>query len=41
MFTIGPELGDRFIIGALYDSFGYFPGSDDNASGVAGMLVLA
>jgi len=37
----GPEGGERIIVGAHYDAFGPFPGADDNASGVAGLLELA
>lgn len=31
----------RIVVGAHYDVFGYFPGADDNASGIAGILELA
>ena len=37
----GPASGDRVIVGAHYDAAGPFPGADDNASGVAGLLELA
>lgn len=37
----GPEAGRRIIIGAHYDTAGPFPGADDNASGVAGLIELA
>jgi Zn-dependent M28 family amino/carboxypeptidase len=29
------------VVGAHYDAFGEFPGADDNASGVAGLIELA
>ena len=38
--SFGPEEGDRVIVGAHYDSYGRFPGADDNASGVAALLEL-
>lgn len=38
---LGPTTGKRIIIGAHYDAFGTFPGADDNASGVAGLLEVA
>jgi hypothetical protein len=38
--SIGPETGERIIIGAHYDVYGNLPGADDNASGVAGLLEL-
>jgi hypothetical protein len=37
----GPESDERVVVGAHYDAFGPFPGADDNASGVAGLLELA
>lgn len=37
----GPETGERIVIGAHYDVAGPYPGADDNASGVAGLLELA
>ena len=37
----GPETAPRFIVGAHYDVAGEQPGADDNASGIAGLLVLA
>ena len=37
----GPETGARVVIGAHYDTAGPYPGADDNASGVAGVLELA
>jgi len=36
----GPESSDTIIIGAHYDAYSTFPGADDNASGVAGLLEL-
>lgn len=37
----GPETEERIIVGAHYDAAGPFPGADDNASGVAGVIELA
>ena len=38
----GPKDGPkRWVVGAHYDVFGEYPGADDNASGVAGLLELA
>lgn len=37
----GPETKERIVIGAHYDAFDGFPGADDNASGVAGLIELA
>ena len=37
----GPEQGSRYVVGAHFDSCGFTPGADDNASGVAGLLELA
>ena len=37
----GPEHGPRIVIGAHYDAYDEFPGADDNASGVAGLIELA
>lgn len=37
----GPDTEERIIIGAHYDVAGPYPGADDNASGVAGLLELA
>ncbi|WP_339138753.1 MAG: M28 family peptidase [Candidatus Electrothrix sp. GW3-4] len=37
----GSREGPVVIIGAHYDAFGDFPGADDNASGIAGLLELA
>lgn len=37
----GPASGPVVVIGAHYDTCGAYPGADDNASGVAGLLALA
>lgn len=37
----GPDTEERIIIGAHYDVAGPYPGADDNASGVAGLMELA
>lgn len=37
----GPETNERIVVGAHYDVAGPYPGADDNASGVAGLLELA
>ncbi len=37
----GPDTGPRIVIGAHHDTAGPYPGADDNASGVAGLLELA
>lgn len=39
--TLGPEQGERIVIGAHYDVAGNQPGADDNASAVAGLLESA
>lgn len=39
--SLGPENGERLIVGAHYDVCGDQPGADDNASGVAGLLEIA
>lgn len=39
--TFGRETSERIVVGAHYDAAGPFPGADDNASGVAGLLELA
>jgi hypothetical protein len=39
--SFGPETRDKIIVGAHYDTAGEMPGSDDNASGIAGLLELA
>ncbi len=36
----GRETSDRIVVGAHYDAAGEWPGADDNASGVAGLLEL-
>jgi Zn-dependent M28 family amino/carboxypeptidase len=37
----GPQTRERIVVGAHYDATGPFPGADDNASGVAGLIELA
>lgn len=37
----GPDTEERIVIGAHYDVAGPYPGADDNASGVAGLMELA
>src|SRR5262245_52547920 len=37
----GPETKEMVVVGAHYDTAGPYPGADDNASGVAGLLELA
>ena len=37
---LGPAEGERVVVGAHYDAAGPFPGADDNASGVAGIIEL-
>lgn len=37
----GPDTETRIVVGAHYDTAGPYPGADDNASGVAGLLELA
>jgi hypothetical protein len=37
----GPESSDMVVIGAHYDVAGEFPGADDNASGIAGLIEIA
>lgn len=39
--NIGPVDAETIVIGAHYDVCGDQPGADDNASGVAGLLLLA
>jgi len=39
--SFGPETPERIVVGAHYDTDGPFPGADDNASGVAGLIELA
>jgi Zn-dependent M28 family amino/carboxypeptidase len=36
----GPETAERVIVGAHYDAAGPYPGADDNASGIAGLIEL-
>ena len=37
----GPASEERIVVGAHYDTAGPLPGTDDNASGVAGLIELA
>ncbi len=37
----GPASEEILVVGAHYDAFDRFPGADDNASGVAGLIELA
>jgi Zn-dependent M28 family amino/carboxypeptidase len=37
----GPDTPQRLIVGAHYDAAGPYPASDDNASGIAGLIELA
>ncbi len=37
----GPDSDEIIIVGAHYDAFESYPGADDNASGVAGLLAIA
>ena len=39
--SFGPKNGTKIVIGAHYDVAGLFPGADDNASGIAGLIELA
>ena len=39
--SLGPENGERIIVGAHYDVCDDQDGADDNASGIAGLLELA
>lgn len=39
--SFGPDTPERIVVGAHYDAAGEFPGADDNASGVAGLMELA
>ena len=41
ILQLGPCTADRIVVGAHYDAFGAFPGADDNASAVAGLIELA
>lgn len=38
--NFGPDTKDIIIIGAHYDAFSTYPGADDNASGVSGLIEL-
>ncbi|MDR8389645.1 M28 family peptidase [Aliifodinibius sp. S!AR15-10] len=38
---MGPDTKEQIVVGAHYDVAGPYPGADDNASGVAGLLELA
>lgn len=37
----GPDTAERIVVGAHYDACMPYPGADDNASGVAGLIELA
>jgi Zn-dependent M28 family amino/carboxypeptidase len=37
----GPESEEKIVVGAHYDVCGPYPGADDNASGIAGLIELA
>ena len=37
----GPETNERIVVGAHYDAAGPYPGADDNASGIGGIIELA
>jgi Zn-dependent M28 family amino/carboxypeptidase len=39
--AFGSETRERVVVGAHYDAAGGFPGADDNASGVAGLIETA
>lgn len=39
--SYNPDKSRRLIVGAHYDVYGDYPGADDNASAVAGLLELA
>ncbi|SNC68101.1 Peptidase family M28 [Hymenobacter gelipurpurascens] len=41
ILSFGSEEAPRLIIGAHYDVYGEYPGADDNASAVAGLLETA
>ena len=44
ILELGPTQSDSdglIVLGAHYDAFGVYPGADDNASGVAGMIELS
>ena len=38
---LGPQAGPCLVLGAHYDVCGNQPGADDNASGVAALILLA
>jgi len=38
--TFGPDTAERVVVGAHYDVAGPYPGADDNASGIAGLIEL-
>jgi hypothetical protein len=38
---LGPQSAERLVIGSHYDAYKEFPGADDNASGLAGLIELA
>ena len=38
--AFGPQTTSRIVVGAHYDAYREFPGADDNASGVAGLIEL-
>lgn len=38
---LGPDTKKRIVVGAHYDAADGFPGADDNASGVAGLIELS
>ncbi len=39
--SLGPDAGERIVVGAHYDAASSGIGADDNASGVAGLIELA
>ncbi len=39
--SYGPDTAEHIVVGAHYDAAGPFPGADDNASGIAGLIELA
>jgi len=39
--ALGPSEGAKIIVGAHYDVAGPYPGADDNASGIAGLIEVA
>lgn len=38
--SFGPDTREVIVVGAHYDAYSSFPGADDNASGVVGLLAL-